>query len=149
MEGDRRRFVLLAPVTFIVPPIPGFLVGKTIRQVVTWKGCCLKLSRLGCELRIEADYRWDGPPGTASTVSLAATLFQDVIYDALRRSKVPSWVRAWADRVYLRILAESGMGRLRRWAWYWLSRWFAAGAAAPCPQGVNNAARRRLLRLRV
>lgn len=78
-------------------------------------------------------YVWDGPSGPAadSPTGMRASLFHDVLYQALREELLPrTWAnRRKADRVLFAIAAEAGMLWPRRAYWYVSLRlvgWYSA-----------------------
>ena len=65
-------------------------------------------------------YRWDGPSGPAfdSPTGMRASLFHDVLYQAIIEGKVSKEHRKLADQALLRITEQDGMAWARRWLWY-------------------------------
>ena len=80
-------------------------------------------------LVIQTGYAWDGPSGpTLDTPdTMRASLVHDALYQWNReqgteRATYPQF-RKLADQEFLRLLAEDGVGFVRRWIWYWAVRW--------------------------
>lgn len=72
------------------------------------------------KLKIFPGYCWDGPSGLTYDTknSLRASLFHDVLYQAIAEGVLPNSCRKHADTLFLAILKEDGMTCLRRWTWY-------------------------------
>lgn len=69
-------------------------------------------------------YAWDGPSGPAIDTenALRASLFHDILYQAIKEDQITKRFRKKADKLLLRILREDGMSYLRRRIWYYSVR---------------------------
>ena len=77
-------------------------------------------------LTIREGYAWDGPSGpTCDTASsLRPSLVHDAAYQLIGLRLLPEACRAHADRLFLDLCAEDGMGWARRTIWHRMVRWF-------------------------
>ena len=78
-------------------------------------------------LKINCGYRWDGCSGPTfdTPTNMRAGLVHDALYQLMRLGVLPQAARAQADREFLHIMKEDGMGWLRRTYYYWAVRLFA------------------------
>ena len=105
--------------------------GKTFKCIYHHKLFCLSTTTLiAC-----CDYSWDGPSGPTIDTrnSLRASLVHDVLYQAMREKgiKFSYSSRKWADKIFLKILKEDGMGIIRRRLWYFAVRLCGKSNAEP------------------
>ena len=77
-------------------------------------------------LTLANGYEWDGASGPTfdSEDSQRASAVHDALYTLIEAGILPDSVRKPADKEFLRILREDGMGFLRRRAWYRVVRRF-------------------------
>lgn len=71
-------------------------------------------------LIVLSGYCWDGPSGpTIDTKnSMRGSLIHDALYQLIREGILKESDRKTADVIFLKILREDGMNRLRSWIWY-------------------------------
>jgi hypothetical protein len=87
----------------------------------------------GSVLTIKAGYAWDGPSGpTVDTRNfMRGSLVHDALYQLIRASLLPYWMRDTADRLLYMHIREDGMCWARANWIYWAVRWFGKYSADP------------------
>lgn len=74
-------------------------------------------------LKIDPGYRWDFATGAIDTPAMVrASLAHDAMYDLIRAGKLPPEMRKRADKYFVELLKEGGVGWLRRMYVYWAVR---------------------------
>jgi hypothetical protein len=72
-------------------------------------------------LIIRRGYAWDGASGpTWDTLEAKrASLVHDVLYQMISEGQLPLPAREQADQLFLDLLKEDGMSKIRRTLWWW------------------------------
>lgn len=90
------------------------------------------------ELEIKAGYSWDGGSGPAVDTNnfMRATVVHDCLYQFLRESLLPLWMRELCDLVMRKMCREDGMSEIRAW---WIYRGVRSGGGNAAKPGILSA----------
>ena len=123
-KGYRRRFEVVEDYRTRLIECP------RSRWSIDWEHVHIDTSRV---LTVRAGYRWDGASGPVIQTpdTMEPSLVHDVLYDGMRREKIPQSWRRHADAEYRERLREAGMTWIRRWVEWLGLRLFAARYARP------------------